>query len=233
MSNSAKGNPADIRPILSVLADLTDEADVQVERRRGDLPPTLDVRRNSIFDAAAATAEVLTLDEHFRSVAQLFTFVGDRLYDGAVSVAVRTPDTDTLGRIGVVTVEGTRDDQGVVTAEVDWIIKRVRTLARHGRRGIGLISPFRVQADALEQAALAAFSGAQIDDMELRVGTVHDFQGTELGMIIVSLGIDPDSPPQTWQFAGDPHLFAVMATRARQRIEWVLSATPPPGLLAE
>lgn len=48
------------------------------------------------------------------------------------------------------------------------------------------------------------------------------------------MGIGEDEGAATWRFAEDPHLFAVLATRARQDLVLLLSALPPPrGLLAD
>src|SRR5581483_8389948 len=95
------------------------------------------------------------------------------------------------------------------------------------------ISPFRAQADALESTILKAFSVDELQAMDLRVGTVHAFQGNERDIVIASLGIGEGDSGATWRFVEDPHLFAVLATRARTKMTIVLSAEPPTnGLVA-
>ena len=191
----------------------------------------LDVRRNSIFDVAAATTSVIQLDEHFRSTAHLFSFVGRRLYDGRVKVATTTPANDHVDLITVDRRPAQRNKSKVVTAEVTRVLNRVAELHRQGATSVGIVSPFRAQADAIEKQALTRFSRDDIEALGLRVGTVHAFQGMERQIILVSLGIGTTEGPMTWRFADDRHLLAVMATRARGRVEWFVSADPPPGSL--
>ena len=51
--------------------------------------------------------------------------------------------------------------------------------------------------------------------------------------MIISLGVGDDGHAASWRFVDDPHLFAVLATRARQRLLIIHAGDPPPdGLLA-
>lgn len=191
----------------------------------------LDIRANSIFDVAAATATVRHLNEHFRSAPHLFDFVGRRAYRDRVRVATSTPATEDDDRISVVRLDAARNNAKVVTEEVEWVMTRLAELRRQGADSVGVLSPFRAQADALEDAALTQLGRDGIQSLGLRIGTVHAFQGMERDVVLVSLGIGTTDGPGTWRFAEDPHLFAVMATRARQRMEWVVSAAPSQGSL--
>ena len=193
----------------------------------------LDVRRNSAFDVAAAVAPVLTLDEHFRSFPHLVDFVARRLYGGVVSVATRSPRTDSVDCVEVVRIQGRRDAEGVVRTEVERVLAELKELHRRGERSVGVVTPFRAQADALERASLAAFSADDLAALDLRIGTVHAFQGNERDVVLASIGLGPDDGPGAWRFVEDPHLFAVFVTRARRRMILVRSADPPPGGLAE
>ncbi|WP_157965136.1 DEAD/DEAH box helicase [Euzebya rosea] len=226
------GDPQQLRHVSFVAGEAVKEAiRVHAPGASAALQAKLDVRDSSIFDVAAASAPVRTLDEHFRSAPHLFAWVGRELYRGEVTVATRTPLTDRQDRIEVVRVEGARNDRKVVEAEVVWVIDRLRQLWRDGATSVGVISPFRAQADALEDAALTILKRRGIDELGLRVGTVHAFQGMERDVVLASLGVGADDGPRTWRFVDDPNLFAVFATRARERMEVVLSAAPPSGSL--
>lgn len=195
------------------------------------LAAKLDARANSIFDVAASTAPVRQLDEHFRSGPHLFDFVGRELYDGTVALVTATPANADEDLIDVTRLDDARGPDKVVAAEVDAVLDRLAALHAAGADSVGVISPFRAQADAIEQAALDRLRHVGIRELGLRVGTVHAFQGMERDVVIVSLGIGTGDGPAVWRFADDPHLFAVMATRARRRIEWLVSADPPDGSL--
>ncbi|SDS26043.1 AAA domain-containing protein [Actinoplanes derwentensis] len=185
----------------------------------------LDVRRVSTFDLAASAAPVTWLNEHFRSVPHLIGFSARRFYDGRISIMTRTPAADAADAIDVVPVTGD---------EVPAAVAAVEKLAAAGFRSIGVLTPFRAQADALEKALVAAFRVERIEELGLRVGTVHAFQGSEADAVVVSLALTDGDPAGRRRFVTDPQLFNVMITRARQRLV-VLSAlgTAPAGLLAD
>ena len=197
------------------------------------LAARLDVRRNSVFDVAAGVVPALTLDEHFRSDPHLMEFVARRLYGGRVEMATRRPTTESRDCVRLVRTAGARTDAGVVQAEVDRVIVEVRRLLRDQEPSVGVLTPFRAQADALEAATLEAFTAAELESLDLRVGTVHAFQGNERDVIVASLGLGPDDAAASWRFVEDPHLFAVFVTRARRRMVLLYSADPPAGSLVE
>jgi hypothetical protein len=189
----------------------------------------LDVRRNSLFDLAAGVAPVTVLTEHFRSDPHLVEFVARRLYGGQLQVATRTPRTQDVDCVDVTHLDGKRNNKGVVEAEVDHVVERLRELRAEGARSVGVVTPFRAQADALEEAVLKAFTADDIEALDVRVGTVHAFQGNERDLVIASLGLGAGDSAGSWRFVDDPHLFAVFVTRARRRMEVVVSADPPAG----
>lgn len=198
----------------------------------------LDIRRISLFDLAAGAAPVRVLDQHFRSAPHLISFSARRFYDGKVTVATTHPRNDDRDCITVEVIAGRRD-AGVHRGEIERAIAIVRERQAAARAdgkqvGIGVLSPFRSQADAIEAAFVERFSLDDIDELDLRVGTVHGFQGCERELVIISLGLDGDSAPNTRAFVADANLFNVMVTRAREEIV-VLTSLPldAPGLIGE
>jgi hypothetical protein len=116
---------------------------------------------------------------------------------------------------------------------VNAVVDVVRGLAGAGRRGIGVVSPFRSQADAIEAALLAAFPVDRIEELGLRVGTVHAFQGSEADVVVASLGLAAGDPAARRRFVADPHLFNVLITRARERFVVVTSLGEAEGVVGE
>src|SRR5690606_21440927 len=94
---------------------------------------------------------------------------------------------------------------------------------------IGVVTPLRAQATALEAALLARFDADRIAALELRVGTVHAFQGGERDVVVLSTAVTPDAPAGRRRFVEDPNLFNVMVTRARRRMIVVTSLDPTVG----
>jgi hypothetical protein len=222
------GDPRQLR-FVSFVSDV----DVAGVLARHGADERLDVRRVSAYDLAAGAAPATWLDEHHRSAPHLIGFSAHRFYDDRIAVATRHPRTETRDAIDVVRVAGATLTKGVNQAEVTAVVDVVRGLADAGQAGIGVISPFRPQAEAIEAALLAAFPVDRIEALRLRVGTVHAFQGSEADVVVASLGLTPEDAPGRRRFVADPHLFNVLITRARERLIVVTSLTSADGLLGD
>jgi hypothetical protein len=194
-----------------------------------DLASRLDVRRNSMFDVAAGVAPVIGLNEHFRSDPHLVDWVARKIYDTDLKLATRSPATESKDCIDIIRVDGHRDTRGVVQTEVDQVVAQLKRLRTLGADSVGVVTPFRAQADAIETAILSAFTADDLEAMDLRVGTVHAFQGNERDIILASLALGPEESANSWRFVEDPHLFDVLVTRARKSFVIILSADPPIG----
>jgi AAA domain len=224
------GDPRQLR-FVSFVADV----DVAVTLQRHGLAAAadrLDVRRTSAFDLAAGTGAVTWLGEHYRSAPHLIEFSARRFYKRRLALVTRHPRNERADLIDVVRVAGDVAD-GVNRAEVSAVVDLVRSFAAQGTTGIGVVTPFRGQADALEAALLAAFPVAEIERLGLRSGTVHSFQGSEADLVVVSLGLAEGDGPARYRFVADPNLFNVMVTRARQRMVVVTSLASADGLVGE
>ncbi|GAA2497169.1 DEAD/DEAH box helicase [Winogradskya humida] len=222
------GDPRQLR-FVSFVSDV-DVAEVLTRHGADD---RLDVRRVSAYDLAAGAAPTTWLDEHHRSSPALIGFSAKRFYDDRITVATRHPRTETQAPIDVVRVHAATVTKGVNAAEVDAVVGVVRSLAESGRTGIGVVSPFRAQAEALEKSLLKAFPAERIEQLGLRVGTVHAFQGSEAATVVASLGLVPSDAAGRRRFVTDPHLFNVMITRARRHLVMVTSLPDPDGLLGD
>ena len=221
------GDPRQLR-FVSFIADV-DVAATLDRHELGAIADRMDVRRSSLFDVAAGATAVTWLDEHYRSVPHLIEFSARRFYGDRISIATRHPRNEETDAIDVARVAGDADDSGTVPAEVVAVAELIRKLAADGVTGIGVVTPFRAQADALEAMLVGDFPLAEIDRLGLRVGTVHAFQGSEADQVIVSLGLTDGDSAGRRRFASDPNLFNVMTTRARRRLVVVTALTGGAG----
>ncbi|GAA2618946.1 hypothetical protein GCM10010436_23240 [Paractinoplanes durhamensis] len=217
------GDPRQLR-FVSFVSDV----DVAEVLSRHGADERLDVRRMSTYDLAAGAAPATWLAEHHRSTPHLIGFSAHRFYGDRIAVMTRTPAAGIVDDIDVVPSPGPG-----LADEVTTVLKVIEDLVAQGRRGIGVISPFRPQAEALEAALVAAYPVERIESLGLRVGTVHAFQGSEAEVVVVSLGLLPGDSAGRRRFVADPHLFNVMITRARRRLVIVSSLPEADGLLGD
>lgn len=217
------GDPRQLRHVSFVADDA--QAKAFAEAGLSDTA-RLDVRRNSILDVAAGVSPVRWLNEHHRSVPHLIGFSLERFYDGAVTLATRHPRNESTDAIEVV---GTGGDP------LATVLSLIEDLDAGGSVNVGVVTPFRELADSLS-AALRVGDAAleRIDHLDLRVGTVHEFQGSERDVMIIVPGLEETDNGSRRAFVVDPHLFNVMVTRARRRVVVVTDLPPGDGdLLAE
>ena len=221
------GDPRQLRHV-SFLADAAIDL-AMAAHGIPELASVVDLRRNTVFDRAAAVAPVIDLAEHYRSVPHLVSFPIAEFYRDRIDIMTRRPDNDDLDVIEVVVpAEPSR------AAEVAHVISMLEArLASGTPDSVGVTTPFREHADAIQAAVLGRFSEGEIRALGLRVGTVHGFQGAERDSMILALGITPDDVSKRLGFLENRNLFNVMVTRARNEQVIVTSVTEPrEGLLA-
>ncbi|MEI2806799.1 MAG: hypothetical protein V9G18_12915 [Albidovulum sp.] len=65
----------------------------------------------------------------------------------------------------------------VLGAEVDLVLTELRRLHTSGAPSVGVVLPFRTQADEIEARVLASLPTSAILDLDLRIGTAHGHAG--------------------------------------------------------
>lgn len=225
------GDPRQLRHV-SFVSDAAVREAIAAEGTES-LGDRLDVPKVSLFDAAAGAAGVHWLTEHHRCAPHLIGFAASRFYDGKIALLTTHPSIADIDCIDTEHVDGGRDDKGVNGVEVDVVLAHVRRRIAAGVRSIGVASPFRAQADALERALLDRLTLAEITRGGVRVGTVHGVQGSEFDEVVISLALTDEDNATAWRFANDQNLLAVLTTRARRLVHVICSARAPVGLVGE
>ncbi len=223
------GDPRQLRHV-SFVSDQAVQAAVDAEGTQ-DLRDRLDVPKVSLFDAGAATAGVHWLAEHHRCAPHLIGFAAERFYEGRIALMTTHPAIADVDCIDTEHVPGERTAKGVNQAEIEAVLAHLRKRVAAGVRSIGVVTPFRAQADALEEALLDQLTLDEITKGGVRVGTVHGVQGSEFDEVVISLAVD--DKPGGWRFVNDRNLLAVLTTRARRKVHVITSAPEPPGLVGE
>jgi superfamily I DNA and/or RNA helicase len=185
---------------------------------------------NSLFDMAKSFAraeDIVNLRDHHRSHADIINFSNKFFYEGRLRVATRyekliRPSNNAPG-VKWADVKGTtvRPANGgaINVKEAESVIQVIKNLVieRSYRGSIGVVSPFRAQANLIKELC---FKDEQLqsllDNLEFLSDTVHKFQGDERDIIIFSPVVSAGVQIQTLGFLKrNGNLFNVAITRAR------------------
>jgi len=184
---------------------------------------------NSLYHLAAHCAgagKVTLLREHFRSHADIVSYSNRTWYGGVLRVCTdyrrlsNVPGaglgvrwTDVVGKTyrpaagGAVCPEEAR---AVVDELSDLLVSRRFT------GSVGIVTPFRAQANRIRDLVNERLSLPLIDACDLIVDTAHGFQGDERDVILFSPCIGRDLPRGAKGFLSSTgNLFNVAITRAR------------------
>jgi very-short-patch-repair endonuclease len=183
----------------------------------------------SLFDLAHSLCrreDVVVLREHHRSHADIIEFSNDAFYGGRLRIAtnherLRRPCPDEPA-VRWVDVRGTtvRPASGGAINEVEAqaAVREIERLVSRGYHGsIGVVSPFRAQANRIRALVHGRQSlSACIKDVDLLADTVHKFQGDERDVMIFSPAVSSGVSDAAIGFLRrNPNLFNVAITRAR------------------
>lgn len=187
----------------------------------------------SLFDLAAtqvAANGVVNLVDHHRSHADIIGFSNKEFYEGRLRVAtgykqLKRPSHHQAGILWH-DIKGhtVRPNSGgaLNKKEADAVVWALRDLVigQHYVGTIGVVTPFRAQANAIIEAINRDNTLATLlAQREFLVDTVHKFQGDERDVIIFSPAVSEGMPSGALSFLrGNGNLFNVAITRARAQL---------------
>ena len=192
----------------------------------------LDIASNAIHTQAA----VSLLNEHFRSKPELISFSNTYFYNAKLVVMQARPNVLGASSLVLTRVDGKRSSAGknkvekdAILAEILDIIKKYKL--RASKPSIGVLSPYREQAQYIENAIKREFSVQQITDFRIKTATPFGFQGEERDIILLSFGIDAASS-RAAAYLNRKDMFNVLITRAKQ-IQKVFYSLEPNDLSSD
>lgn len=155
-------------------------------------------------------APVTLLREHYRCHPKIIEYCNQRFYNG--ELVTMTNDKEEKGVLQVIqTVPGNHARGHFNQREIDVIIQEVLPKCTESE-SIGIITPYRAQAQAINQAV-----GKEI------ASTVHKYQGRECDTIIMSM---VDNSPT--EFSDDANLLNVAISRAKNKLCIVTNGNDKP-----
>lgn len=159
-----------------------------------------------IFEEAPTTL----LREHYRCHPKIINFCNQRFYDGDLLAMTSDKGEDDVLKV-IQTVKGNHARGHFNQREIDVIVQEVIPECV-GKGSIGIITPYRRQAEAINKAL-----GQDI------ASTVHKYQGRECDTIIMST---VDNAPT--EFSDDANLLNVAISRAKNALCVVTSGNDIP-----
>jgi len=220
------GDPLQLKHISMVNG--YEEAFIKEKLLVGNLP-FLHYNDKSLYDycknllALTATPNnvPIMLDRHYRCHPHIFGYSNETFYAREEkALTVCTSDTQfSLNPKGIIWVDVKGNQRAknvnINDLEVDETIKLVIKIAQtHLSASIGIVTPFRAQAEQLNTKIPPQYRERIIAD------TVHKFQGDEKDVMIYSLVVTDNSPSTKIQWIDNsvPNLVNVAVTRARNTL---------------
>ena len=185
-----------------------------------------DYRGRSILDfvndALPSQGQVVFLDEHYRSLPPIIQFSNKRFYADSLRIMTEKPGTAARHSLMLCNGQGHRNRAGVNEEEANRLvsdcllqIESEKSLGKDAGHSIGILSPFRAQADYIAAQLTKAVSLAVFEKHDILIGTAHTFQGEERDVVYISLAVDSSTHPAALRFLEKPDVFNVSITRAR------------------
>ncbi len=196
-----------------------------------------DYRNKSLLDLAneriGSQQRVIFLDEHYRSLPPIIGFSNGRFYAGTLHLMTDRPGAAHQGALLLHSCGGRRCGHGINQVEADRLLDDLLALVEQQKglppercSSIGVLSPFRSQADHLAARLGELLPLAAFDRHRILVGTAHTFQGEERDVMFLSFAVDPESHPASLRYLNRADVFNVAVTRARSCMHLYSSVEP-------
>jgi very-short-patch-repair endonuclease/superfamily I DNA/RNA helicase len=169
-------------------------------------------------------AKPIFLENHFRCHPEIAAYASETFYSSRLVVAtlvdrLKTPTSYVAGChwTHVDSTPPCNGNSSHASGEVQEIVNELKKLHKQNFNGtIGIITPFRRQANILQEEISKEIPSSYLEQSRCAVHTVHGFQGDERDVIFFSLAAGPEMATGTKNFiANNPNLFNVAVTRAK------------------
>ena len=189
--------------------------------------------KNSLYSLASTMIgdnKLIMLNEHFRSHEDIIKYSNDTWYSGRLYIGTDykrlnpAPDDfshtvewfDVQGNIQQVDGSG-----AFIQNEVNTVVQKVIELTKNSKSeySIGVVTPFRLQANKIRQALVNQLPDSIWSRTDLLVDTAVKFQGDERDIMIFSPVVTQNMPNGIrYYHASEYNLLNVAITRARAKL---------------
>ncbi|MCL4202113.1 MAG: AAA family ATPase [Pirellulaceae bacterium] len=212
---------------LSHVTRISGALDTQLRRQFKLLEPKLErysYRTTSAFHLAAAAEHLsrpIQLRQHHRCHPRIAEYCNSAFYRETLVVMTNAGGLGT-GQSGLRWTDVPADAEGIAGGgaisrrQIDAVLAElVRLRDKHFAGTVGVVTPFRQQANRIRDAVWEHFDQSLLDNWRMLVDTADGFQGDERHVVLFSLVGGPDMPAGSARFlAQTPNRFNVAVSRA-------------------
>jgi hypothetical protein len=201
------GDQNQLRPVVTL-----SESKNEAYKQSYSIPETYDYKQNSILSILLqtdSTSKFVLLRKHYRCAKKIIGFSNSKYYDNELEIETDYPEENALKIIDV--KESSIIEKNTSQIEVKKAIELIGGATNHS--DIAVITPFRNQAKLLRY---------ELDNNgfnEVKVGTIHTFQGDERDTIIISCAITSNTSQGAFDWIkNNRELINVMTTRPKKSL---------------
>lgn len=174
--------------------------------------------------AGAKEASPIFLDLHFRSHPAIIGFANRIFYGGKLELCNDRRSPDGMRAVEWEQTQGAsrpgpRGRSRINAPEAQAVVDRIARdfdAVRAQRLSIGIVTPYKAQAERIRELLGRRFGNEQ--SAEMTTATAHQFQGDECDVLYFSPVVDRSMGRGQVSFAADRNLINVALTRARRRL---------------
>lgn len=211
------GDINQIEPINNVNKDFNKD-----KKSIGENFENIKIEENSIQALANKNTDILNnedniiLNNHYRCEKNIINFSNENVYENKLNMNIKDKmDKPFFNNMVALDVRGKKTDkQNENKAEIESCIEIIKYIKEQSKTeiSIAVITPFKKQKEEIENR----LEHEQMKDV--KVGTVHAFQGQEKDYIIFSSVIDSVEPKWAINFIGKKcNMLNVAVTRAKKQ----------------
>lgn len=201
------GDQNQLRPVI-VLSEEKNE----LYKKSFDIPQAYCYRNNSILTtylSVDSLSKFILLKKHYRCAKKIIDFSNKKYYGEELEIETKSKSIEPLKLIDVRNT--VTNGRNTAVNEIDIVIDEVRKSSNQDE--VAVITPFKNQEKLLRHSL----------DMhgfyDVKVGTIHTFQGDERDKIIVSSAITDETSQGAFDWVKNNHeLINVMTTRPRDQL---------------
>ncbi len=220
------GDPKQLRHISFLSADK--QLQILKKMELTQVSHELNYRDQSMIDFGSAGVQsqeaVVMLDEHYRSKPEIINFSNQEFYNGHLRIMTEKPLVNKDLCLTIDYLPNGMRSNGVNKAEVDAVISHIQVILQEqlrlpprNRQTIGVLSFFREQAEAIDRMLFESFSIQTLATYKIRASTPYGFQGEERDIMLISCGLDKNSPAGAIRYLDRPDVFNVSISRAKHQ----------------